>query len=85
MPQKRLAVLLSEILHLERECEECRATTTMPFVELKTGSPPPLADQILDQCPWCNHRIEKPLRAKIKALLSFDLLFRMEIGKTRLK
>ena len=69
MPEKRLAVRPSEILYLERECKQCHESTSLPFVEIKTSFNPSLADEILDQCPWCNHRVEQPLRAEIRALL----------------
>jgi hypothetical protein len=69
MPEKRLVVRPSEILHLERECEHCHATTTLPFVEPKTDFTPDLAKDVLDRCPWCNHRVEEALRAKINTFL----------------
>lgn len=97
MPQKRVAVLPSEILHLERGCE-CGATTTLPLDKPKTDPTGELAGLVLHQCPWCNHHVEASLRTKIKALLealrdlkaetsSVRLVLgeEEEIGKTRLK
>lgn len=70
MPQKRLAVLPSEILHLERECENCRATTTMPFVEAKIDFAADFARAVIERCPWCNHSVEASLTAKTKVFLN---------------
>jgi len=69
MPEKRLAVLPSEILHLELECERCHSMTVFPFIELRQDPTYQFGQQAMSHCPWCYNEVPNQLGARLRALV----------------
>ncbi len=70
MPQTRMAVEATEILHLEVECLRCHAVTMVPL-----NTPLPEQADAFPACPWCAAKWDvlqvRSLRSLHKALLWF--------------
>lgn len=74
MPQKLLAVLPSEILHLELECpnQECRALESVPLIEWNPDHADRSGRLSLWHCPWCN--LEFPIHSRDKVVAFLNAL-----------
>lgn len=62
MPQKRLAVDLDEILHLEVYCDNCKTSTSLPIQSRSGGIP--VTQNLMEaeyRCPFCQKNFRDTL------------------------
>jgi hypothetical protein len=79
MPQKRLVIKPSEVIHIEINCKTCSHSTIVPVKE------PPLPDMesltkhvSFSQCPWCGNKYDPQFQDNLTKLRKFLWFFTIE-------